>query len=60
MQDSLSVFVTIKCVYMTQGMRRVVYLMIMTLAYPVWKIATLVMDSVFALHKRLIKWIEEK
>ena len=40
-------------------MKKLIYMMVMTIAYPVWKIATFVMDSVFALHKRLIKWIEQ-
>ena len=40
-------------------MKVLVYLMIMTLTYPIWKLATLMMDLMFAIHKKLVEWIEK-
>lgn len=40
-------------------MKVLVYLLIMTFAYPLWKLSTFIMDALFAVHKKLIKWIEK-
>lgn len=41
-------------------MKEVVYILIMTLTYPIWKLSLLLMDVIFAAHKKLIKWVENK
>lgn len=40
-------------------MKRTIYLLIMGLTYPVWKLSMLIVDAIFALHKKLIKWVEK-
>lgn len=39
-------------------MKKVVYLIVMTLTYPIWKLSAVTMDALYAVHKELIKWIE--
>lgn len=39
-------------------MRKTIYLLIMTVTYPIWKLCILITDAIFWLHKILIEWIE--
>lgn len=41
-------------------MRELVYILIMTLTYPIWKLAMLITDVIFSMHKKLVEWIERE
>ena len=41
-------------------MRKFVYLLIMIMTYPIWKLAMLITDVIFSMHKKLVEWIERE
>ena len=39
-------------------MKKTIYLLIMALTFPIWKLLILLTDVMFAAHKQLIEWVE--
>ena len=40
-------------------MKRLVYILVMLLSYPIWGLASIVTDLIYSLHKTMVRWVEE-